>query len=199
MEQPSFYGIRKGTYARISESVKDNDQALSRFEFIYAPGTGAPQHYHTSYDEQYEVTEGELTIWACNIKFTLKAGETFVIKRNILHRLQNESNKECRVTITVEPGQEILEQTSKILSGLYHDGQLNNDGLPRNPLIRALLMLHTDTVPACMKRFHGFYKWLYKRALRRGLYEKLLDKYVLPAAQHYQYIQLQSLVEAIGA
>ena len=200
MEQASFYGVRKGEYNRIIESAADNNSERSRIEFINAPGISMPVHYHTDFDKQIEITEGELSLWTGKTKTVLKAGDKAVILRNTKHRWENETNKECRGIITTTPGQIHYEHMSRINAGLYKEGLVDFNGFPRNPLIRSLFVIHGSTVLYGLTSFClPVLRWLYGRAKKKGLYEELLNKYSANPPKNKYTIQLQQLSEAIGA
>ena len=106
----------------VKESCTANGGVRSVLHGIFAQGAMAPMHYHTEFDESFEVLEGELSVWNNGTKTVLKLGDKSTIKKTVHHRFKNESKNIAKVLVTIEPGYEPFEQNLKIMMGLQKDG-----------------------------------------------------------------------------
>jgi len=106
----------------VKESCTTNGGVRSVLHGIFAQGAMAPMHYHTEFDESFEVLEGELSVWNNGTKTVLKPGDKATIKKTVRHRFKNESGNTVQVLISTEPGYEPFEQNLKIMMGLQKDG-----------------------------------------------------------------------------
>jgi mannose-6-phosphate isomerase-like protein (cupin superfamily) len=106
----------------VKESCTTNGGLRSIIHGIFAHGAMAPTHYHTEFNESFDVLEGELSVWNNGQKTILKPGDKATIKKTVHHRFKNESGKTVKVLITTEPGYEPFEKNIKIMMGLQKDG-----------------------------------------------------------------------------
>ena len=106
----------------VKESCAENGGTRSVIHGIFTPGAMAPTHYHTEFNESFEVLEGELAVWIDGNKAILKAGDKATIHKTIHHRFKNESANQVKALITIEPGYIPFEQNIKIMMGLQKDG-----------------------------------------------------------------------------
>lgn len=176
--QKTFYEMRPGERVALVESVKENNGTQSRFEAIVSPGTSAPLHYHTIFEEIFEVLQGELTVWMGNEKKVLKAGQKAVIKKKVKHKWKNESNEDCLYIGTLSPGQIAFENWLMIFAGLKKDGMLNKQGLPSSPYIVGLFCEESNTrFAGAMSVMMPLIHWLSSRGKKKGLDKMLIEKY----------------------
>ena len=108
----------------VKESCTENGGTRSVIHGIFTPGAMAPTHYHTKFNESFEVLEGELAVWNDGKKIILKPGDKATIQKTVHHRFKNESENIVKVLITAEPGYEPFEQNLRIMMGLQKDGLL---------------------------------------------------------------------------
>lgn len=106
----------------VKESCTSNGGARSVIHGYFAHGAMAPTHYHTEFNESFEIIEGELSVWKAGKKSVLKAGDKRTIEKGILHRFKNESGKRVTCNVIIEPGYEPFEQNIRIMMGLQKDG-----------------------------------------------------------------------------
>lgn len=116
MEQPN------DKVGYVKESSTENGGVRSVIHGIFISGAMAPMHYHTEFNESFEVLEGELTVWNNGQKSILKPGDKTTVKMNLRHKFKNESNQTVKVLITTEPGYKPFEENIKIMMGLQKDG-----------------------------------------------------------------------------
>lgn len=70
----------------IKISGKDTDGELAVFEQTgYTPNGGPPFHIHINQDEWFFITEGEYLFQVGEERYSMKAGETIFLPRNIPH------------------------------------------------------------------------------------------------------------------
>ncbi|MCH8905210.1 MAG: cupin domain-containing protein [Bacteroidetes bacterium] len=108
----------------VMESCTENGGTRSVLHGIFAHGAMAPTHYHTEFNESFEVLEGELAVWNDGKKIILKPGDKATIQKTVHHKFKNESGNTVKVLITAEPGYEPFEHNLKIMMGLQKDGLL---------------------------------------------------------------------------
>lgn len=106
----------------VKESCETNGGLRSVIQGVFAHGAMAPTHYHTEFEESFEVLEGELSVWDSGHKKILKPRDKSTIKKRVLHRFKNESGKSAKVLVILEPGYKPFEQNIKIMMGLQKDG-----------------------------------------------------------------------------
>ena len=112
-------------------TARETNGAKSEFQITLAPGGGTPRHYHTEYDETFEVIDGELMIEREKESVRLSQGESITVRRGEIHRFYSESNKEVKFRAVINPGHEGFENALAIGYGLAVDGKVNKKGIPK--------------------------------------------------------------------
>jgi mannose-6-phosphate isomerase-like protein (cupin superfamily) len=78
--------------------------AYSLIEYSHAPGApGPPAHVHREHEEAFYVLEGELTLAVGDSSVTVRAGQTVVVPRGVLHRPSNASDRPVRFVFVSSP------------------------------------------------------------------------------------------------
>ena len=54
---------QKDKVGYVKESCTANDGERTVIQGMFAPGAMAPMHYHTEFNESFEVLKGELSVW----------------------------------------------------------------------------------------------------------------------------------------
>lgn len=108
----------------VKESCATNHGERTVIHGIFTPGAMAPTHYHTEFNESFEVLDGELAVWDKGKKTTLKSGDRVTISIGNHHRFKNESDKPVTLIITLEPGYITFEHNINIMRGLQDEGVL---------------------------------------------------------------------------
>ena len=88
-EHTPFKGVNPND---LKISSKDTNGNLSIFEYIGTEKTGPSLHVHFFQDEIFYIAEGEYIFQLDKEKFTLKAGETIFLPRNVPHTWIQTSN-----------------------------------------------------------------------------------------------------------
>ena len=80
--------------AYIEKYGAETNGAYTQVRVVVAPGGGTPLHYHGSYEEHLNCTNGLLSCVVGNKTLTFTPGETAVIPIGTKHRFFNASEKD---------------------------------------------------------------------------------------------------------
>ena len=116
---------------------------------VLAPGGGNELHFHTTYAEEFETIEGELTIECDGQTVQLGPGERVSAPIRSRHLFANRSDRPVTFLALIRPARH-FEETIRIVYGLARDGKVNAAGLPKNPLHLGLIFEIGDTYPASL-------------------------------------------------
>jgi len=149
-------------------------------EVILKSGGKIPLHYHFEFSEYYEVLEGELKMQVGKEIKTLHKGEYLLIPVKTAHRYFNESDKEVKFKVVIQPGNVGYQLLVSVLNGLARDKKVNKQGLPKNWLIRGYLSVASGSnVPGILSWLQPILNWLYKLAIKKKIDKQLLAKYYM--------------------
>ena len=106
----------------------------------------APYHYHGHFSEHFRVVEGQLDLIVGDNKeqFTLKAGESYLVKANNPHTFWNESSEPVTYTVEVTPAKQ-FEKALRLNHALAAAGKASPKGTPSNLFHMAILARMGDT------------------------------------------------------
>jgi len=139
-----------------------------------------PLHYHFEFSEYYEVLEGELKMQVGKEIKTLNKGDYLLIPVKTVHRYFNESGKDVRFKVVIQPGNIGYQLLVSVLNGLARDRKVNKKGLPVNWLIRGYLSVASGSnVPGILSWLQPLLIWLYKLAIKKKIDKQLLAKYYM--------------------
>jgi len=139
-----------------------------------------PLHYHFEFSEYYEVLEGELKMQVGKEIKTLHKGEYLLIPVKTVHRYFNESGKEVKFKVVIQPGNIGYQLLVSVLNGLARDRKVNKQGLPTNWLIRGYLSVASGSnIPGILSWLQPILNWLYKLAIKKKIDKQLLAKYYM--------------------
>lgn len=164
----------------VKESCDTNGGKRSVLQGVFAPGASAPAHYHTAFDESFEILEGELSVWDSGKKMILRPGDRATIKKRVIHRFKNESGHSVQAVVTIEPGYKPFEQNMRIMMGLQKDGLVEQ--LSRmTPKMVPVGMILTDLSDTHLVGAVGFMLNVISRFYSKSTIDRrkkeLLDKY----------------------
>jgi len=178
MDNQTIQNKLTGEQITFLESVKDNGGVRSVLKFKVEPKANVPLHYHNSFDEKFEVVDGELSVVTGKTKVKLKKGETATAYKTVRHRYLNESSDVTEFLVTISPGNLHVENMFKIYCGLANDGQSNKQGIPKSPFVMGLMMeLGESRLTGWMTLASPLLKWLAGSARKKGIDKILYDKY----------------------
>jgi len=147
-------------------------------EVTLKSGGNIPLHYHNEFSEYYEVLEGELKMQVGNEIKTLHKGEYLLIPVKMVHKYFNESDRDVKFKVVIQPGNIGYQLLVSVLNGLARDKRVNKQGLPTNWLIRGYLSVASGSnVPGILSWLQPLLNWLYKLAIKRKVDKQLLAKY----------------------
>lgn len=127
---PLFSNPVRGEYGVGIVLSKHSNGEYARGLDISPPGNAGPgEHIHPSYDELFEVVDGEFVFEVDGQRRTLEAGETMVVERGTPHTYRNESDAVAVCLVEARPAGRI-EELLMTLFGLSHDGKLRANGQP---------------------------------------------------------------------
>ena len=149
-------------------------------EVTLKSGGNIPLHYHFEFSEYYEVLEGELKMQVGKEIKTLHTGDYVLIPVKMAHRYFNESGKEVKFKVVIQPGNIGYQLLVSVLNGLARDRRVNKKGLPKNWLIRGYLSVASGSnIPGILSWLQPILNWLYKLAIKKKIDKQLLAKYYM--------------------
>ena len=149
-------------------------------EVTLKSGGKIPLHYHFEFSEYYEVLEGELKMQVGKEIKTLHKGEYLLIPVKTVHSYFNESGKEVKFKVVIQPGNIGYQLLVSVLNGLARDRKVNKQGLPTNWLVRGYLSVASGSnIPGILSWLQPILNWLYKLAIKKKIDKQLLAKYYM--------------------
>ena len=147
------------------------------------PGSRDGVHCHTTFEERFEVLDGEIVLTIGGTDRTLRRGETENVKPGVAHAVANRGGRAAQIRVDVTPGHTGYERSLRIRCGLARDGQLDEDGKPRNPFHLAVVHRLGDTCPGPATGSIMPMVWLLGRIARAvGIERRLIARYCVPGA-----------------
>jgi quercetin dioxygenase-like cupin family protein len=178
MERKIYNPIQKDTVVFLKTSADTNGE-YTLVEVELADGGGVGLHYHKTYSEKFDCTEGEVQIKLGKELHTLKPGESATASPNINHLFQNRSGKPCKFKVELRPASRGFEQSLQIGYGLANDGLCRANGFPKDKLALAWLFdISESNLPGWMSIFEFILRKQAKQARQKGIDVELTKKYV---------------------
>lgn len=156
------------------------EKKISVLEMDVAPNTGNPKHYHTLFEETFEVLEGALFIGLDKQTMTLQPGQSVTVPIGSVHFFKNKTTANCRIRITLNPGNTDFEDAMCIYYGLKEDGLVNTAGVPKKLSDLALFVKLNNSNMTGLGSIGGmFLNWMAHRAIKKGRLEQLRNNYTI--------------------
>jgi quercetin dioxygenase-like cupin family protein len=128
--------------------LKTGAESHGRYELLRVeiePGGGNEWHYHRTFEEQFTVLTGELTVGLNGAATVLAAGTVATVRPGQLHYFRNHTGALTTIQVQVTPAAG-LEKSLRVAYGLANAGQWEKDALfPRNPGHLFLLLGYSET------------------------------------------------------
>ncbi len=169
-----YYYPQQKDYATFLETSEESGGERTLIEVEVAPGGGTPPHYHKTYEERFEVLEGELEVHVGGDTRTLKVGQKASVPTNTLHNFRNLTDGPTTFLVELRPGSAGFEKALKVGYGLASDG--------RNPFYHpyylAVLLGWSDMrLPGLFTVAEPLLRLLARRARRKGIDRELEVRY----------------------
>lgn len=177
MTRDSIKPTVKDTITIIKTSAETNGR-LTELGLTLMPGGGVPLHYHKTFAESFTIVQGELALELEGKKMRLRAGSSCIIPPYQRHRFSNQSDKETRFIVRVEPAHQGFEQSLRIGYGLASDGLSNIHWIPKDIRHTAVMRYLGDiNIAGPLSLLSPLLQWIGKRARKSGLEKLLIEKY----------------------
>jgi quercetin dioxygenase-like cupin family protein len=135
-------------------------------------------HTHSAFEETFTAVEGTLGVNISNKKHYIKPGESITVPLHTPHHFFNDSGQKVVCQLKFVPGHSDFFKGMAIAYGLAADGKTDKSGIPKSLLHLALLVVLTDTKPTgAIGILFPLFKWLAKRARKKGIEQQLLEQY----------------------
>ena len=178
MERKIYNPIQKD-YVTFIKTHSDTNGEYTLVEVELSDRGGVGLHYHKTYSEKFECTDGEVQIQLGKTIHTLKAGQAATAEPNINHLFRNRSGKTCKFKVELRPASRGFEQSLQIGYGLAQDGECKVNGFPKNKYALAWLFdISESNLPGWMSIFEFILRRQAKKARLMGLDKQLTEKYV---------------------
>ena len=121
---------KSGQTIKFLQTSRDTGGQLVEMEStLRGYSTEPPLHYHPFQDEKFSIIEGELTVRLNGVLKTFTSGSEFLVPRNTLHSMWNQSNDPVVMNWKVSPAlntEHFFENTF----GIAANGKTNEKGMP---------------------------------------------------------------------
>ena len=164
--------------ARVLKLSEETGGAYTLGELIVYPGGGNGLHTHSAFEETFTSVKGILGVKLNKKRYYLQPGESMTVPRNTPHHFFNGTDEPVTCHVKFVPGHEDFPKGIAIAYGLATDGKTTKKGVPKSLMHLAMIIVMTDTKPAgLMGTLFPLFKWLAKRAKKKGIQDELLRKY----------------------
>jgi mannose-6-phosphate isomerase-like protein (cupin superfamily) len=164
--------------ARVLKTSYETNGEYTLGELEVSPGGGNSLHVHSAFRETFTALKGVLGVMYKDRKIYLQPGESITIPLMTPHYFFNDTKEKVVCHVRFDPGHEGFEKGISIAYGLATDGLTNKKGVPKSFIHLALVIDLTDTRPAgAMGLLMPLFRWVAKRARKKGIENMLLEKY----------------------
>jgi quercetin dioxygenase-like cupin family protein len=112
-------------------TAKETNGAYERGVGIFPMGNaGPPEHFHPTYDEHFEITQGEFIFRLDGKEQKAVAGDKLVATKGMPHTFRCVGSTHGVIIVETKPAARIGEVISTLF-GMAHDGQLTPQGQPK--------------------------------------------------------------------
>jgi mannose-6-phosphate isomerase-like protein (cupin superfamily) len=125
------YVFRRTTAADGAETME--------VEVWVQPKGGVVPHMHPTFEERFDVLEGEVTFWVNRKRMPTRAGETAVVPPGARHTYRNTSREPARMLARARPPEQELQDFLEDAAALGRAGLYTRHALPKS--LRGLLGL----------------------------------------------------------
>ena len=131
--------VLRQRYIFRSKTTAEGEE-VAEVEFWVEPGGGVIPHIHPTFEERFEVLEGdEVTFWADGKRHPTPPGGKVVVPPGTKHTYKNTGKTEAHVICHASPPHPDLERFLTDAAALAQAGMFTRQGLPRG--LRGVLPL----------------------------------------------------------
>lgn len=180
MASKTYYNPINGETTTLLTTAEDSDGTLTQFEVSLTPGGGNPLHYHKGFTEEFTAVKGKLGLQLGRKELYLSPGETAIVPPYTHHRFYNNTSEAIIFRVNLTPAQPGFENFLKAMFGLVNDGgTITKNQIPKNIYHTAIMYHWGDThfSNPLARVIAPLFGLLYKRAIKKGVEQQLLEKY----------------------
>ena len=112
-------------------SSKETRGEFERGVGVFTPGNaGPPEHFHPTYDEHFDIVQGEFILRIGGEERRARAGEQVLIKKGTPHTFRCVSDRHGVTIVETRPAARTGEVIATLF-GMAHEGTLTPQGQPR--------------------------------------------------------------------
>jgi quercetin dioxygenase-like cupin family protein len=130
--------VLRQRYVFRRSTAADGEESLE-LEVWVDPSGGVIPHVHPTFEERFEVLEGEVTFWVNRKRLPTRAGETAIVPPGARHSYRNRSREPARMVTRVRPPEPELQGFLEDAAALGRAGLYTRYALPKS--LRGLLGL----------------------------------------------------------
>jgi quercetin dioxygenase-like cupin family protein len=162
----------------VLRSSEETGGAYLLGELEVSPGGKNFMHTHGAFEETFTAVKGELGVMLNGKEHILQPGQSITIPLHQPHHFFNHSKTSITCHVRFSPGYDDFIKGLAIAYGLAADGKTNSRGMPKSLIHLGLLISLTNTRPTgFLGVMFPLFTWLAKRARKKGVEDKLLEKY----------------------
>ncbi|MBC7382888.1 MAG: cupin domain-containing protein [Bacteroidia bacterium] len=178
MKKRTFFNPVINDTATFIKTAEETDGEYTLLEIELYKSDGPPLHFHKTFSEKFEVTEGILYLQVGKEKYVLKPGESKLVPMGTPHRFYNIDNNLVKFSIKFEPGHAGMENFIKIIYILAQDGLTDKKGKPNSFAHLATILVMSDSnAPGMLSLLSPLVRMVAKQSHKNGTEKWLLDKY----------------------
>jgi quercetin dioxygenase-like cupin family protein len=178
MNRSIYNPIQKDTVTFLKTHADTNGE-YTLVEVELADGGGVGLHFHKTYSEKFECTEGEVQVQLGKTMHSLQPGQSATAEPTINHLFRNRSGQPCKFKVELRPASRGFEQSLQIAYGLANDGLCRSNGFPKDKLALAWLF---DISESNLPGWRSIFEFILRRqasvARKKGIDRQLMDTYV---------------------
>jgi mannose-6-phosphate isomerase-like protein (cupin superfamily) len=173
-ERRRYYNPEQKDYATFLMTSEETGGERTLIEIEVAPGGGTPPHYHKTYEEHFEVLEGELEVRVGGETRVLGPGEKASVPLNTRHNFRNPTGESTTFLVELRPGSAGFEKALMAGYGLASDGK----NPIRHPYYLAVILGWSDIrLPGVFTVAEPLLRLLERQARRKGVDRELEERY----------------------
>ena len=128
-----LYNPITGEHITFLVTAEETDGEYVKFDCRVEPGkTALKPHVHAHQEERFQVLSGTLECRVGRKKVTLRAGDSIVLPKRVVHQWKNAGDDEAHFLVEVSPARNI-ERTLEAITGMAQEGKLSKGVMPKNP------------------------------------------------------------------